>query len=534
MHCKLSYISSPQIGGVPIQTTTDYSPFGVSLDGRTIAYQPAPAPTPAVSVVYQHKFDDGPNAHPYTTLPSTLDAKLTNISWTNTQNKWTNFNGFTGKAIAIDSALADTTRLFLNLLVNSGYKLDVTSYSFYHRSSSTGYSNYKLYVNNKLVGIGTVFVTSSSSLQFTGNQNVLNAISGLTGNVTVRLDLFGGAHGAAATFRLDNFTLNGYTQLIATPNLLAKGYRYGFDGMEKDDEVKGNGNSYTAQFWQYDSRTLRRWNLDPIYNTDIGRYVVYANNPTYYVDPKGDFKTKFGAKLYNTLHGGNGEIFQASDRDENHAGEWFVGKKIEYKGKGVGIAYERKFGWGNGRKAQIANTIDDVANELHKGLDYAKKNASDAWNSPLARYYIPDYYTLSGSFQTSSGTYMNEELTFTLILRGRDPGLYFNTTTGFGGVSSVGVDIGCSVGKGYYLGDARNLSSRLLSGWQGSGSVGVGLKSIIGGSVNGGVDVGFSDGKATTVTDKVGISVGVGVSTPIFQGGGGAGMAKPAISIIKF
>jgi len=31
-------------------------------------------------------------------------------------------------------------------------------------------------------------------------------------------------------------------------------YRYSFNGQEKDDEVSGNGNSYTATHWQYDPR----------------------------------------------------------------------------------------------------------------------------------------------------------------------------------------------------------------------------------------------------------------------------------------
>jgi len=36
-------------------------------------------------------------------------------------------------------------------------------------------------------------------------------------------------------------------------------YRYGFNGMEKDDEVNNSeGTSYTAEFWKYDSRIGRR------------------------------------------------------------------------------------------------------------------------------------------------------------------------------------------------------------------------------------------------------------------------------------
>ena len=40
-------------------------------------------------------------------------------------------------------------------------------------------------------------------------------------------------------------------------------YRHGFNGMEKDDEVKGVGNSYNTTFRQYDPRLGRWMSLDP-------------------------------------------------------------------------------------------------------------------------------------------------------------------------------------------------------------------------------------------------------------------------------
>ena len=290
---------------VCLQTTTDYSPFGVSLDGRTIAYQPAPAPTPSVGVIYLHKFDDGATTHPYTTAADQIDPNLSNGVWTNNTNSWYNYTGYTGKAIAINRADYDTARLYLNFTVASGKNMDVKSFSFYHRSSSTGYSNYKLYVNNILVGSGTIYVTSNSNLQFTGTQNVLNAISGLTGNVTVRLDLFGGAHGAAATFRLDNFTLNGYTQLISSPNLLAKGYRYGYQGSEMDNEVKGNGNSYTTYFRQLDPRVGRWFSIDPVFQPWQSPYCSMDGNPIMLNDLKGNKpKPKEAALIAKHVYGG--------------------------------------------------------------------------------------------------------------------------------------------------------------------------------------------------------------------------------------
>ena len=65
-------------------------------------------------------------------------------------------------------------------------------------------------------------------------------------------------------------------------------YRFGFGGQEKDDEVKGNGNHYTATFWEYDPRTGRRWNLDPVDQISISNYAVFRNSPIWYIDPNGD------------------------------------------------------------------------------------------------------------------------------------------------------------------------------------------------------------------------------------------------------
>jgi hypothetical protein len=65
-------------------------------------------------------------------------------------------------------------------------------------------------------------------------------------------------------------------------------YRYGFNGQEKSDEIKGSGNSYTAEFWEYDPRLGRRWNLDPVIKIGISDYSVFINNPIKYFDKNGD------------------------------------------------------------------------------------------------------------------------------------------------------------------------------------------------------------------------------------------------------
>ncbi|MEY4964311.1 MAG: hypothetical protein RLZZ323_1630 [Bacteroidota bacterium] len=317
-----------------------------------------------------------------------------------------------------------------------------------------------------------------------------------------------------------------------------EGYRFGFNAQEKTDEISGSGNHTTALYWEYDSRLGRRWNLDPVYNSDISRYTVIGNNPNYFRDPNGDFKTWFGAAVYKGLHGG--EIQKAKTGE--HKGEWYVkseGQSKSNEGGGmyrdvygrytssdINVSKEVSWNWGKGNSA---NSIDEIAHNVERQIKYLKRNASNFWNSPIARYYVADYYSVGVNFQTSSGSYMNEEVSLTIMLRGKDPGLYINNTTGFGVVNSVGVDFGCNIGEGYYTGDIRKLSSKMIKGWQGSFGVGLGLKVGAGASVNSGVDVGLNNSLNTTITRKFGISVGTGLGATTVQIGVGDSQAAKQI-----
>jgi len=73
------------------------------------------------------------------------------------------------------------------------------------------------------------------------------------------------------------------------------GYTFGFNGQYKDDEVYGEGNSYTAEFWQYDPRLGRRWNVDPLSNKypAYSPYSVFENSPISIVDIGGDSTVYF-------------------------------------------------------------------------------------------------------------------------------------------------------------------------------------------------------------------------------------------------
>lgn len=68
-------------------------------------------------------------------------------------------------------------------------------------------------------------------------------------------------------------------------------YRFGFNGMEKDNELKGIGNSLDFGARIYDSRTARWLSLDPLSAKypGLSAYSFAANNPTLYIDVEGKY-----------------------------------------------------------------------------------------------------------------------------------------------------------------------------------------------------------------------------------------------------
>jgi RHS repeat-associated protein len=120
-------------------------------------------------------------------------------------------------------------------------------------------------------------------------------------------------------------------------------YRYGYQGSEKDDEMKGEGNSYTTEFRQYDPR-LGRWlspdplaSLEPAWTT----YRFCFNNPLIYTDEDGLYETfrealqaRRGARdagfKAGKIQGKKGEYwFQGSDKEGTVIG--FKTKKFDIK-----------------------------------------------------------------------------------------------------------------------------------------------------------------------------------------------------------
>jgi RHS repeat-associated protein len=83
---------------------------------------------------------------------------------------------------------------------------------------------------------------------------------------------------------------------------LSGGYRYGFNGQERSDEIAEG--LFSAEYWEYDGRIGRRWNVDPIDKEYESPYASIGNNPIWFTDPNGldTVKSRSGANsgdIYN-------------------------------------------------------------------------------------------------------------------------------------------------------------------------------------------------------------------------------------------
>ena len=151
-------------------------------------------------------------------------------------------------------------------------------------------------------------------------------------------------------------------------------YRFGFNTQEKVNEINGIGNHNTALFWEYDTRTGRRWNLDPKAQIRISDYAVNQNNPIPIADPLGDFDTKRAANWYKFWHGG--KVHQNTT-----SGEYFVSKNVKYKGSGAGVAQQHRYDWsGRNRMSSLFRVPDGENTTTHSPSEWAEHYKGMNWH----------------------------------------------------------------------------------------------------------------------------------------------------------
>lgn len=105
----------------------------------------------------------------------------------------------------------------------------------------------------------------------------------------------------------DEFTTLFVDQTSADPGtesgisygIAAKGYRYGFNGKENDNEVKGEGNQLNFGARVYDPRIGKWFSIDKVVKSDLSPYQYGKNNPNIYIDADGNDEIYFNLLTSN-------------------------------------------------------------------------------------------------------------------------------------------------------------------------------------------------------------------------------------------
>lgn len=154
---------------------------------------------------------------------------------------------------------------------------------------------------NYICLVGNSLMDMVMSQQFLSQSFLGSAVNGHTVQFTAQgssvvialmcqyrnVDVYGDSH---ATLELSGIHLTGYEGSTVTRVSDGAGYRFGFNGFEKDDEVKGSGNHISYGDNGYDPRLGRRWNIDPFANKfPFQSPYTHANNsPIAGADVNGD------------------------------------------------------------------------------------------------------------------------------------------------------------------------------------------------------------------------------------------------------
>ncbi len=277
---------------VGISNVFDYSPFGVQLDGRTIEQEMVPLPPDTTiidytSYIYQGDFENPPIVYNGTDIVSIDDwihLSSSELSLhTTSGSQWLKVNsnkGSAGTRQGFDVESGKTYTISIDLKRNGGL---VPGGPIAWGSSSTQQAATDS-LSTPVSETNATNPQSAGAMSFK-TPSVVNVVVWNTATASGQYSVYKMYNDGTNTFTytansseiciqirqkgiyyLDNIELSteATDTIIEGGDVVSGGYRYGFNGVEKDDEIKGSGNSLTFTFRIYDPRLGRFLSVDPL------------------------------------------------------------------------------------------------------------------------------------------------------------------------------------------------------------------------------------------------------------------------------
>lgn len=167
-------------------------------------------------------------------------------------------------------------------------------------------------------------------------------------------------------------------------------YRYGFNGMERDDEVKGAGNSLDFGARMYDSRLGRWLSLDPLAHERewLTPYNFVQNNPILRIDPNGMLDDVFEEQ--------DDGSFECVEKNDNVVDEYrYKDGSVQYSNKQTGVMSKKV----NNQTGEVQDTPQNAPREFNMVESYSKfreTTRGEAFESTLNNFIILTTLPISG------------------------------------------------------------------------------------------------------------------------------------------
>jgi len=243
---------------------------------------------------------------------------------------------------------------------------------------------------------------TTSFTQFTAI-NLFN----VTNDGAYRIEFFRIGNNTNAPFFIDDVIIQSdvfYVPVqVCTPT--GSDYRFGSGGggQEKDNEIYGEGNCYTAEYWEYDTRLGRRWNVDPGSTYYQSPYNAFNNNPLYFTDPlglKGDPPVK-GAGVEEME-----DIKYLRRHDKQFRKDYRELQKM-YRAKGETLTLQKSPGADKTLNGVVSGDIDpskDPSGAKGDVLYYSAVEGSVQGTYYIAQVQFYEYFSADGISVSSKAT----------------------------------------------------------------------------------------------------------------------------------
>lgn len=161
-------------------------------------------------------------------------------------------------------------------------------------------------------------------------------------------------------------------------------YRYAFNGMEKDDEIKGTNNSYDFGARMYDGRVGRWLSRDPLEAKypNHSPYHYAVNSPLLFKDPNGEdavvtiskdgTEVKYSSTIYIVGNEGDREYIRELQNLYNHHFADVVYEGRDKDGKPVDLVIEMNFVFVERTESTVPDNIEHYRRTLDPNGDPKK------------------------------------------------------------------------------------------------------------------------------------------------------------------